>query len=127
MKIGELARASGVTASRIRFYEKMGILASPPRNQNGYRDYDADLVATLTFVERAKALGFTLSEIARETRNVQATGSCSDTRKLLLDKLASVEHLIAEAQARRLKILDLIGGFHAPIPDAVSVRDVQRG
>ena len=63
MKIGELAKASGVSASRIRFYEKHGVLPLPDRRDNGYRDYSAALVDVLRFIDGAQALGFTLAEL----------------------------------------------------------------
>ena len=60
MKIGEIAKAAGVSTSRIRFYERKGIIPPGARGSNGYRDYSADMVAVLRFIEQAQGLGFTL-------------------------------------------------------------------
>ena len=63
MKIGELAKRSGLTASRIRFYEANGLMPSVTRQANGYRDYDEDAVWILEIITGAQAAGFTLDEI----------------------------------------------------------------
>lgn len=50
MKIGELAKRSGLAASRIRFYEKIGLLKTVKRSANGYRSYPPE---TLPYRSRA--------------------------------------------------------------------------
>lgn len=61
--IGQVARRADVSMDTVRFYERRGLLREPPRNESGYRLYDEDAVQRLRFIRRAKALGFTLSEI----------------------------------------------------------------
>lgn len=63
MKIGELAKRSGVGIDSIRFYERERLLPPAQRLASGYRIYDEGDLQRLQFVRRAKALGFTLSEI----------------------------------------------------------------
>ncbi len=63
MKIGELAQASGVAASRIRFYEAQGLLPNAQRQANGYREYDDDALTRLDLIRRAQTAGFSLDEI----------------------------------------------------------------
>lgn len=63
MTIGKLAKAAGVSADTIRFYEDSGFLPKPDRLASGYRVYGSDSVRRLKFIAEAKALGFTLSEI----------------------------------------------------------------
>ena len=65
MKIGQLADATGVSTSSIRFYEKHGLIPRPPRQDNGYRDYPDEMVSRLHIIAMSKALGFSLSEIRR--------------------------------------------------------------
>ena len=64
MKIGELARRSGVNASAIRFYESRGLLGAAQRQSNGYRDYPEDAVLALGIINGLQQAGFTLAEIA---------------------------------------------------------------
>lgn len=63
MLIGQLSRQAGVPIDTVRYYERNGLLPMPSRRDSGYRDYHSRDVAQLRFVRRAKALGFTLSEI----------------------------------------------------------------
>jgi len=63
VKIGALATQAGVSVQAVRYYERRGLLPAPERTLSGYRDYDRSDVLRLSFVRRAKDLGFTLSEI----------------------------------------------------------------
>jgi len=63
MKIGELAKRTGLSASAIRFYESKGLLRSVSRQSNGYRDYPPDAVVILNIIVNAQQTGFTLDEI----------------------------------------------------------------
>lgn len=63
MKIGELAKRSGLTASRIRFYEASGLLQAAERHANGYRHYGADALHVLDIITCAQSAGFSLDEI----------------------------------------------------------------
>ena len=63
MKIGELARASGIAASRIRFYEASGLLEPARRQANGYREYGPEALTRLAIIDRAQCAGFALDEI----------------------------------------------------------------
>lgn len=63
MKIGELAERTGLTPSRIRYYEGIGILRSVSRLPNGYRVYGSDTVTELNLIVMAQKIGFTLDEI----------------------------------------------------------------
>ncbi|WP_241290335.1 MerR family transcriptional regulator [Burkholderia stabilis] len=63
MKIGELARASGIAASRIRFYEASGLLEPARRQANGYREYGPEALTRLAIIDRAQRAGFALDEI----------------------------------------------------------------
>ena len=63
MKIGELARATATKVETIRFYERIGLLPEPARTDGNYRDYGPDQLARLSFVRRARDLGFTLDQV----------------------------------------------------------------
>ncbi|MCA0176511.1 MAG: MerR family transcriptional regulator [Proteobacteria bacterium] len=65
MKIGELAQRSGLSPSRIRFYESRGLLQAVSRQTNGYREYPSDALLTLQLIVGAQNAGFSLDEIGR--------------------------------------------------------------
>ncbi|MCL4182457.1 MAG: MerR family transcriptional regulator [Burkholderiaceae bacterium] len=63
MKIGELAKRSGLAHSRIRFYESVGLLKTVERRPNGYRTYPPEAVVVLELIATAQKAGFSLDEI----------------------------------------------------------------
>lgn len=63
MRIGDLARASGLTTKTIRFYEQTGLLPAPPRTSGGYRDHPEQAAARLAFIRDTQTAGLTLAEI----------------------------------------------------------------
>ena len=97
MKIGELARATSLTAKTIRFYEGEGLIPNPPRTNAGYRDYsDAD-VGRLELILKAKRLGLSLDEIKGILRlHDRSEPTCVHVRTLLEEKMAQVETAIQD-------------------------------
>lgn len=63
MKIGELAKKTGLAPSRIRFYERIGLLKTVDRRSNGYRTYPQDAYFILELITMAQKGGFSLDEI----------------------------------------------------------------
>ncbi|MFT4240739.1 MAG: MerR family transcriptional regulator [Acidovorax sp.] len=63
MKIGELAQRTGLAPSRIRFYERIGLLKTVARQANGYRSYPQDAVLALQLIATAQQAGFSLDEL----------------------------------------------------------------
>ena len=61
--IGKVARFAGVGIETVRFYEREGLIADPPRGPSGYRQYPAETVSRIRFIRRAKELGFSLKEV----------------------------------------------------------------
>lgn len=64
MNIGQAAAASGVSAKMIRYYERVGLVGSAVRTQGNYRDFGLQDVNELRFIRLARALCFTIEEIA---------------------------------------------------------------
>lgn len=102
MRIGALARAAGLTAKTLRFYEQAGLLPEPPRTTAGYRDYPPEAARRLAFIRDAQSAGLTLAEI-RSVLTVQDSGraACRHVTDLIDEHLTQVDRRLAElAQAR---------------------------
>ena len=65
MNIGQASRRSGVSQRMIRHYETIGLIPKAARRDSGYRDYDDKDVHTLTFIRRARDMGFPINEISQ--------------------------------------------------------------
>jgi len=61
--IGALSKSTGINIETIRYYERVGLLPAPPRSSGGYRLYGPPYLQRLTFVRRARVLGFSVGEI----------------------------------------------------------------
>jgi DNA-binding transcriptional MerR regulator len=109
MKIGELARATGTRVETIRFYEKSGLLAAPGRTAANYRAYDAGHLARLSFVRRARDLGFPLDQVrALLDLSDDRTRSCGAVDAIARAQLASVERKIADLTALGRELSSLL-------------------
>ncbi|MCV4037202.1 MerR family DNA-binding transcriptional regulator, partial [Pseudomonas aeruginosa] len=86
MKIGELAKLTGLATSRIRFYEASGLIRSQ-RKANGYRDYAADTVWILELVTGAQGAGLSRGEIARQLPSGERAGQPGARREGLRGKV----------------------------------------
>lgn len=99
MRIGELARQSGLAATALRYYEKAGLLPEPERTASGYRAYSADVLQRLAFIRAAQAVGLTVGEI-REVIGIRERGRapCAHVLELIDRRRAEVQSRIRELQ-----------------------------
>lgn len=108
---GEIAQRTGCNIETIRYYEKIGILAEPSRDANGYRAYGEADVQRLRFILRARELGFGVDEIrgllvlvdsqqqtCAEVRQ-RTELHLADVRSKMAD-LKRIERVLAETAAR---------------------------
>ncbi len=102
LRIGELAKRTAVNIETIRYYERRGLLAPPPRSRSGYRLYQGDAVGRIAFIKRAKALGFTLTEISEllELR-VDPGSGCEDIEARAQSTMERIECKIEELEKMR--------------------------
>lgn len=109
MRIGELARATGTKVETIRFYEKSGLLAAPGRTAGNYRAYGADHLARLSFIRRARDLGFPLDQVRALLDLSDDRGRpCGAVDAIARAQLVSVERKIADLAALRRELASLI-------------------
>jgi MerR family transcriptional regulator, copper efflux regulator len=109
MRIGELARRTGISASRIRFYERHEVLPKAVRGENGYREYPDMAVKTLGLIDDAQRLGFSLNEIrARLSESAPDFPSHAAMTEALQNKLQSIDQHMKEVRARRREIVRLL-------------------
>ena len=108
MKIGELARSTGVSIKAIRFYEEQGVMPPAPRTDAGYRVYAQPDVDRLEFIRKAKRLGMSLDEIrgVLQLHDVRQP-TCVHVRALLDDKIAGIDATLRELRSFRAELSGL--------------------
>jgi MerR family copper efflux transcriptional regulator len=106
--IGQAAAQSGVSAKMIRHYEALGLLPTVHRTDAGYRQYGDREVHTLRFIRRARALGFSMVEIAELLKLWQNKRRASaDVKRIAQAHVADLERRIAEMEAMRKTLAQL--------------------
>ena len=126
MNIGQAAKASGVSAKMIRYYESIGLLPAALRTSSGYRIYgDVDL-HTLSFVRRARNIGFSLEETEELLKLWRdRTRASSEVKELALRHLGDLESKIAELQAMAGTLRHLATSCHGDHrPDCPILNDL---
>lgn len=113
MNIGEAAEATGVTAKMIRHYEQIGLIPQAGRTGAGYRVYGPRDLSTLSFIRRARDLGFSIAQIrdllmlwqdrARASADVKRIAGAHieemrEKMRLLQEMVHTLEHLSAHCQ-----------------------------
>ena len=112
MNIGEAAAASGVTPKMIRHYEDIGLIR-PARTQNGYRDYTGDDIHRLTFLRRARGLGFSIENCRQLMALYRDKGRAShDVREIAKSHVVAIEEKVRELESMRATLQKLIHACH---------------
>ena len=112
LKIGEIARESGVGVEALRFYESRGLIEPAARTQSGYRLYDAGVFNRLDFIKKAQSIGFTLDEIAQVISDSERGHTpCVDVRRLAARKLAALEERIRQLQRYRRELRQTVDAW----------------
>lgn len=96
--IGGAARASGVHVETIRYYERIGLVAAPPRSAAGQRRYGPAELRRLRFVRRARELGFSLDEIRTLLALASGGHACAEARDLARRHLDEIRRKIADLE-----------------------------
>lgn len=102
LKIGQVARRTGLSVETIRYYQRLGLIAEASRTASGYRQFEPGVVRRLEFVRRAQALGFSLQEI-RDLLELRLSpdGSAAEVRQQAEAKLADIRAKIVDLERMR--------------------------
>ncbi|MCH8342342.1 MAG: heavy metal-responsive transcriptional regulator [Chloroflexi bacterium] len=111
MKIGQLAKAIGLSPKTIRFYEAEGLVRDPERTLSGYRSYGPEDVIRLEFIRKFRRLGLSRAEVKSILQlHDRKEPTCVHVRSLLDEKLARVEAALQDLQGFQKELQQLRDG-----------------
>lgn len=127
LTIGQVAKAAHVNVETIRYYEREGLIPSPPRTSAGYRQYTEDAIRRVRFMKRAQRLGFTLDEVGVLLRlRVRRGSACDDVAAEATKAMERIDGKIDELKRMREALATLVESCHdrralrdCPILDAL--------
>ena len=119
MKIGELARRSGLSGHTIRYYERIGLLPRATRDRSNQRDYDAAILTWIEFLGRLKTTGMPIREMLVYARLRAVGAPTTDERRALLKRhRVGIHRRVSELQAALLVLDEKIAGYAGSTEDA---------
>lgn len=129
MNIGAAAKASGLSAKMIRYYESIGLLHAANRSDNGYRHYSPQDLHQLAFIKRARDLGFTLEEVGKLLALWQDLQRASaDVKALAAGHIAELNRKIGELTSLRDTLSELVTHCHGDQrPDCPILKELETG
>lgn len=109
LPIGNVAAQAGVRVEAVRYYEREGLIPKARRGVNGYRQFSADAVDRIRFIQNAQSLGFSLQDI-KELLSLKNNGQsrCQSVQKRTQAKLADIEDKIETLKRMRDALLPLL-------------------
>ena len=113
MNIGQAAKASGINSKLIRHYESIGIIPKAARTESGYRIYSDTDINILTFVRRARSLGFSMKEIKKLVslwRN--RSRASADVKAMTQSHIKALEEKIHELETLKNTLQHLARNCH---------------
>lgn len=125
MNVGAAARRSGLPAKTIRYYEDIGLI-SPLRADNGYRDYSSDDIHRLTFLRRARGLGFSIEDCRQLMALYRDKSRAShDVREIAKNHVTAIDEKLRELEEMRATLQTLIYACHGDHrPDCPILADI---
>jgi len=109
LAIGALSERTGCKVETIRFYERARLLPAPARSPGGYRLYSNDHLKRLTFIRRARALGFSIDEVRKLlTLADERKRPCAEVRVVAGTHLEDVRARIADLRAMERVLRDTV-------------------
>ena len=126
MNIGELAKRTGLTSSRIRFYESAGLLRTVERRPNGYRTYPPEAAMVLELIATAQTAGFSLDEIRTLLPPDLEHWQHDSLMAALRRKVEDIEALEARLACSKAQLVALIADIEAKPEDADCAANARR-
>jgi|SRR5450830_779121 len=111
MRIGEITRLTGVSKDTVRFYERLGLLDTAPQlgMTNNYKAYSAQALRRIELIGHAKALGFTLKEIAEVIAVWQENSlDAASKRSMLARKIEQLDDKARSMASLRAGLVDAL-------------------
>lgn len=106
MKIGEIAKQTGLKIETVRFYETEGLIAPPERSGGNYRLYNSTHLNRLSFIKRARDLGFTLDQVRDLLRLADdPRGSCDEVDAIADLHIKEIDRKLADLSALRSELV----------------------
>ncbi|CAM3051192.1 MULTISPECIES: MerR family transcriptional regulator [Bacteria] len=106
MKIGEIARLTGLKVETVRFYEAEGLIGAPIRSGGNYRVYNGSHLDRLSFIKRSRDLGFTLDQVRDLLRLADdPRGSCAEVDAIAAVHIHEIDRKLADLAALRTEIV----------------------
>ncbi|WP_420496907.1 MerR family transcriptional regulator [Sphingomonas sediminicola] len=109
LTIGKLARATATKVETIRYYEQIGLLPAPARSAANYRTYDEGHLRHLSFIRRARDLGFSIEQV----RELMSLADRRDQSCMAVDRIANQHR--AEIERKIIDLTALAGELDALI------------
>jgi Hg(II)-responsive transcriptional regulator len=109
LTIGEVAEQANVHIETLRYYERRGLVAKPPRSASNYRRYPEDALRRVRFIKRAQELGFSLYDI-KELLSLRADpeADCAEVRACAEAKMKDIEAKICALTAMKYALSTLM-------------------
>ncbi|MEZ5318161.1 MAG: heavy metal-responsive transcriptional regulator [Vicinamibacterales bacterium] len=117
LRVGEVAKQAGVSLHAIHYYERRGLLPTPPRTATNYRAFSPDTVTRVRFIKHAQELGFTLDEI-KELLSLRARpqSRCAQVYRRTEAKVADIDNRIVALRAMRTALAALLAQCEGEAP-----------
>jgi len=130
MKIGEIARSTRTNPSTVRYYEEIGLMPAPMREDSGQRRYNEEDRRRLAFIRQCRAFGFSIEQIrslVMLTRDSER--SCGEARAIAADHLKAVSERVSELTELQRSLMDFVESCDTacaggPGPECVILREM---
>lgn len=106
LTISVIAKKANVGVETVRYYQRIGLIEQPEKPVTGYRIYSNEAVSRLRFIQRAKQLGFSLSEIS--SLLALGDGHCKEAKQLAADKIEMIKNKMNDLQSIKSALEKLV-------------------